>query len=65
MGNEESRSCKFDMEEESLEVTDNWTLHYAKDIDNNVSQYSAFVGEAKGLESNKMLLEKLSKVNNR
>lgn len=62
MGNEESHYPKYQIEDEAIEVTESWTLHYAKAVELDGNVCSAFVSQAKVDSSHSSLLEKLSKV---
>lgn len=62
MGNEESRYCKLEIEEEAIEVTDNWSLHYARNVDGNASLHSAFIGQPRLSQKNSTSLERFAKV---
>lgn len=61
MGNEESHYPKVEIEEEAVEVTDNWSLHYARSTD-NICNRSAFVSQPSINHYSGTPLERLAKV---
>lgn len=62
MGNEESNYPKVEIEEEAVEVTDNWSLHYARPIGNNGYTRSAFISQPGINRDGATPLEKFAKV---
>lgn len=63
MGNEESNYPKLQIEEEAVEVTDNWSLHYARSVgEGNICTRSAFVSQPVVNRNGATPLEKFAKV---
>lgn len=62
MGNEESHYPSVEVEEEAVEVTDNWSLHYARALSANMFNRSAFLSPPDSNRFSGAPLERLAKV---
>lgn len=61
MGNEESRNSNVDFDNDAVEVTDNWTLYYAHNVNGNEIVRSAFISQ-QGSDRSSGSLKRLAKV---
>lgn len=62
MGNEESQNRNIDIDEENVEVSDCWSLHNAKYVDDLTWTNSAFISLSHKTEAEPTRLKRLAKV---